>query len=152
MIRPAAALAGLLALAACGQPAPFVPGSMAWSDVTVASNRAAESGYEQPFQNGPMTVIATENGDLTSWTLVPCQGGAAICGGGLYGPAGTREVTADYTVIRGLYGRTFWLSPGGDGWVGRNVNAVVPLAWDAVDQPVSTWEQTRLTEGRAAGL
>ena len=84
---------------------------------------------EVPFSKGAVSVVAPDHGDLRTYTLVPCRGGTRICAGSAHGPAGTLERTPDYMIVRGLYGRTFWLSPGGDGalvWPGHTV----PLAWN----------------------
>ena len=85
---------------------------------------------EEPFELGQLALVASEGGELRTWSLVPCQGGASICGGSEGGPAGRLLRTPDYFVVEGLYGRRFWLSYGGDGYVER-VGTYVPLAWDA---------------------
>ena len=84
---------------------------------------------EAPFSNGAISVVAPDHGDLRTYRLVPCQGGARICAGSEHGRAGQVEATADYIIVRGLYGRTFWLSPGGDGALVGNGHTV-PLAWN----------------------
>lgn len=150
---PTRALAAIVltgGLAACAELGiePPPPGSLDWEQAEIAAARAyAAAQSETPFENGPMSVIATEGGTLRSYLLVPCRGGAAICAGGLHGAAGRLEVTADYHIVRGLYGnRTFWLSPGGDGAIGYPGGQFVPLAWDSVDQPVSEFEEVRFAE------
>lgn len=85
---------------------------------------------EEPFEVGSLALIATEDGELRTWSLVPCQGAAAICGGNASGPAARLLRTPDYFVVEDLYGRRFWLSYGGDGYVERQ-GTYVPLAWDA---------------------
>lgn len=146
--RSLAMLALPLALSACGDtPETFFP---EYGEVVARTERAyAFAQQETPFENGPMNVLATEDGQLRSYTLVPCRGGAAICAGGLHGAAGTLNVTPDYHVVQGLHGRTFWLSPGGDGWIGYRNGTHVPLAWDSIDRPVGPWETARMTEGPA---
>lgn len=84
---------------------------------------------EVPFSNGPISVIASDHGDLRTYRLVPCQGGTRICAGSAHGPAGRFERTPDYTIVRGLYNRVFWLSPGGDGALVGSGHTVA-LAWD----------------------
>lgn len=84
---------------------------------------------ETPFANGALALTATEGGELRTWTLAPC-GPAAVCAGRAGGPRGVVTRTREYVVIDGLYGRRFWLSQGGDGWVERH-GTYVPLAWDA---------------------
>lgn len=150
LTRALAAIALTGGLAACTEVgvSPPPPGSLDWDRAVTAASRAyAASHSETPFENGPMSVIATEDGSLSTFLLVPCRGGAAICAGGLTGPAGRLEVTADYHIVRGLYGnRTFWLSPGGDGAIGYGRGRFLPLAWDSVDQPLSEFEQARYAE------
>jgi hypothetical protein len=85
---------------------------------------------EEPFVRGALAVVARENGELMTFGLVPCQGGAAICAGSAQGPAGQLSRTPEYFVVDGLYGRRFWLSYGGDGYVER-AGIYIPLAWDA---------------------
>lgn len=93
--------------------------------------REFERNYtEEPFDRGSLALVATEDGELRSWLLAPCQAGAAVCGGSPGGPAGRLLRTPDYVVVEGLYGRRFWLSYGGDGYVERQ-GTYVPLAWDA---------------------
>ncbi len=83
-----------------------------------------------PFADGDISVIATEGGELRTYLLAPCQNGTRICSGSARGPAGGIERTPDYTIVTGLYGGTFWLSPGGDGALVRQ-GQTVPLAWNA---------------------
>lgn len=91
--------------------------------------RAYASGVsETPFAGGPVSVIAAENGHLGTWRLTPCGGGTAICAD-TSAQAGQIELTPDYAIVTGLYGRTFWLSPGGDGAVVSG-GVAWPAAWD----------------------
>ncbi len=85
---------------------------------------------EEPFARGALAVVARENRELQTFSLVPCQGGAAICAGSEQGPVGRLSRTPEYFVVDGLYGRRFWLSYGGDGYVER-AGTYIPLAWDA---------------------
>lgn len=120
-----------------------------WRNADAAVARAFASTLETPFANGPMQVIATEGGQIRSFRLIPCGGGAAVCAGSLYGAAGTVEVTPDFHIVRGLYGRTFWLAPGGAGSIEYRNGTTLPLAWDSIDRPVTAWETARLAEGPA---
>lgn len=89
----------------------------------------AASFSDVPFAEGAVSVIAPDHGHLRTYTLVPCHGGSAICAGSVHGPAGQLERTPDYMIVRGLYDRTFWLSPGGDGALVGNGHTVA-LAWN----------------------
>lgn len=127
-------LAGL-ALAGCaGFEAPqgstlAIPG-LEYEAIERGAYRAYAASFSQaPFSNGPISVIAADQGDLRTYRLVPCQGGAAVCAGSAGGRVGQVERTLDYVIVRGLYNRTFWLSPGGDGALEGN-GRTVPLAWD----------------------
>lgn len=84
---------------------------------------------ETPFQRGAMSIVATERGDLRSFRLVPCHNGI-VCSGSVRGRHGQIEMQGDVMVVRGLYGRTFYLERGGDGRVTRHGHSV-PLAWDS---------------------
>lgn len=99
-----------------------------------AAYRAFASAHsEMPFEFGAMSVVAAEDGELHSYTLVRC--GDAVCAGSAHGPRGQVESTPDYVIVSGLYGRTFWLSPGGDGALTRSSGETVPLAWDSLTGP-----------------
>lgn len=89
----------------------------------------AASFSEVPFSKGTVSVVASDHGSMRTYFLVPCQGGSAICGGSAHGPVGQLERTPDYMIVRGLYGREFWLSPGGDGALVGNGHTVA-LAWN----------------------
>lgn len=140
MARIGAGVAALLLLAACGAPGPrdysrglvAVPvGQQAAPPLPVSYQRGVERATsEAPFQRGALAVAAREGGRVETFDLVPCQGGRAICAGSDRGPAGTLARTPDWFVVRGLYGRTFWLSHGGDGYVQRG-NVLWSLAWSA---------------------
>lgn len=134
------AVAALVVLGGCAEldPIPDWPGTGFSSQeplegpaLPAAYQRQVERALtEPPFANGALAVLATEGGELHSWTLVPCRGGVAVCGGSAQGPAGRVVRTPDYLAVEGLYGRRFWLSHGGDGYVERQ-GRFVPLAWDA---------------------
>ncbi|ADO43458.1 hypothetical protein [Ketogulonicigenium vulgare] len=87
----------------------------------------AISSYEWPFKHGPISVIAPgANGAVQTYTLVPCQDGAAVCSGSAIGAVSVDGLT---TVVSGLYGRTFYLGMGGHGVIDAGgVQSV--LAWD----------------------
>lgn len=111
----------------------------ACADVGIPPGGAVLAGYQQgfdrtfteePFARGPLAVVAREGREFQTFSLVPCEGGAAICAGSTQGPAGRLSRTPEYFVVDGLYGRRFWLSYGGDGYVER-AGTYIPLAWDA---------------------
>ena len=96
-----------------------------------AAYRSYAAAYsEMPFAEGAMSIVAAEQGEMRTYRLVPC--GETVCGGSAHGPAGRVETTADYVIVSGLYGRQFWLSPGGDGALIRSDGATVSLAWDSI--------------------
>lgn len=139
--RMATAMAGLLLLGACAQigaePVPPLDLSMEPAELELASYRTAyernfeRSFTEAPFANGALAVTAPDDrGDLATYRLVPCHGGQAICAGSEQGPAGQIRRSPDWFVVTGLYGRTFWLSYGGDGYAERG-GQYVPLSWNA---------------------
>lgn len=129
-MRTALALSGLLALSACDLARveqQIV--QVASIDYVAATNRAfAEAYQDQPFDRGTVYVVAEEHGDLHTYTLTPCRGGTHICGGS--GGVGHLQQTPDFDIVTGAYpGRTFYLSPGGDGilkWRGVERD----LAWN----------------------
>lgn len=93
------------------------------------TRRAIDEAYRDlPFDTGRVYVVANEHGDLHTYSLTPCQNGTHICGG--TGRVGHVERTPDYFVVTGAYrGRTFYLSPGGDGYLTwRGVSR--DLAWN----------------------
>lgn len=120
----AAALLGLLA--GCAEM-----GTPSGEAVLAGYQRSIDRTFtEAPFARGALAAAARENGELRTFNLVPCQGGAAVCAGSAQGPAGRLTRTPEYFVVDGLYGRRFWLSYGGDGYVER-AGTYIPLAWDA---------------------
>lgn len=103
------------------------------ADALLADIRRGWSAAVQdaPFEGGQaISVVATEHGILRTYRLVPCRGGTAVCGGSANGPAGRVERTPDYVIVRGLYGRAFYLSPGGDGGIREAGHPDIFLAWD----------------------
>ncbi|EYD74348.1 hypothetical protein Rumeso_04033 [Rubellimicrobium mesophilum DSM 19309] len=139
--RSAGTMAGLLLLGACaqlgGEPIPpmdtsVAPESLEFANVRADYDRAVEQSFtEMPFANGALSVTGPDGmADLATYRLVPCRGGQAICAGSDAGPAGQLRRTPDWFVVTGLYGRTFWLSYGGDGYVQRG-GEYWPIAWNA---------------------
>lgn len=139
--RVTTAFAGLLMLGACAQlesqPAASEDASVAVRDaryntISPAYDRTFERSFtEAPFENGALSVIAPgDTGNLSTYRLVPCAAGQAICAGNDRGPAGQIRRTPDWFVVTGLYGRTFWLGYGGDGYLERG-GQYIPLAWNA---------------------
>jgi hypothetical protein len=128
------AVAGLLALGACAQigaGGEVSPEDLEWRALSASYNRAfGQSFTEEPFELGSLSVIAEEGSELSTYNFFPCQGGQAVCSGGLNGQAGRISRTPSYFVLTGLHGRTFWFSYGGDGWVEQN-EQFVPMAWNA---------------------
>lgn len=148
MIRTATALLAALTLAACAVPPQSSP---EWDDVVATTARAwAQDHGWMPFAEGSVTVLAREQGQVHTYTLVPCRGGQAVCAGTLDGRAGTVRETRDHTVVEGLYGRVFYLSPHGDGIIGLPDGATAPLAWGQVDRRLGPWTSARLAQGQGA--
>ncbi len=92
------------------------------------TRQAYDEAYRDlPFDRGTVYVVAEEHGDLHTYTLTPC-GVGRVCGP--TGRAGSVQRTDEFFVVTGAYsGRTFYLSPGGDGvlnWRGVNRD----LAWN----------------------
>lgn len=97
-------------------------------DLLAETRRAFSDAYQdQPFDAGTVYVVAEEHGDLHTYSLTPC-GGDHICG--LDGRKGHVQRANEHIVVTGAYpGRTFYLSPGGDGYLNwRGVNR--DLAWN----------------------
>jgi hypothetical protein len=139
--RMAGTLAGLLMLGACSQLAQEPPVSdeasvrardAQYNTISPSYDRTFERSFtETPFANGALSVTGADGlGDLATYRLVPCYGGQAICAGSEQGPAGQVRQTPDWFVVTGLYGQTFWLSYGGDGYLERN-GQYTPLSWNA---------------------
>ena len=144
--RRAGATVGLLMLGACAQigaePLPPADTSITQEGLGFTNVRSqvdvafAQAFTETPFENGALSVVGPDgSADLATYQLVPCQGGQAICGGSAQGPAGQLTRTPNWFVVSGLYGRTFWLSYGGDGYI-QNGGEYWPIAWNA--QPNGT--------------
>lgn len=108
-------------LAGCyGEPLTFEPTPIA------VERFYADTFQDQPFDEGPVSVLTEEHGELHTYLLTPCRNGARICGSRI----GTFERTPDFVIVRGAYpGRTFQLSPGGDGFLVVN-GQTISLAWN----------------------
>lgn len=127
-----AALAGVAALSACstvdwnGELA-TTRAQIEQLDLLESTDLAIDEAYrDKPFDSGTVYVVANEHGDLHTYSLTPCRGGTHICGGA--GQVGHVTRTQDYFVVTGAYrGRTFYLSPGGDGY----------LTWRGVDRDLA---------------
>lgn len=122
--------ASLLMLTACmtvdGQTA---ASQSQYVNQTNETQRAINLPFQDlPFDSGKVYVVASEHGEMQTYSLTPCHGGTRICGGA--GGVGQIQRTVDYFVVTGAYrDRTFYLSPGGDGyltWRGETRN----LAWN----------------------
>jgi hypothetical protein len=134
MTRSTGLLAAFLALplvAGC-VVTPEQEASMQWNALSADLNRAYAYSYQDfPFTNSAtVSVIATEHGELRTYALAPCRGGTTVCAGSPNGRAGRVEQTLDHVIVTGLYGATFFLSPGGDGGLRRPGHPDVFLAWE----------------------
>lgn len=85
------------------------------------------SSYEEPFANGPLAILVPGGGKLETYSLSLCQDGQAVCAGNRVGSV-SRE--GGHTVVRGLFGRVFYLHKGGSGILERAGEQRV-LAWNA---------------------
>jgi len=138
-----AACAAAISLAGCNEliegfdtenPRQSVAQDFEYVDIESAAFRAYQTyNQEAPFAFGPMSIVSAEHGEMHTYQLFPC--GDAVCGGSVHGPRGHVGATPNYVVVTGLYGRTFWLSPGGDGAVVRSDGTTNPLAWDSLTGP-----------------
>jgi len=93
------------------------------------ARQAVDEAYRDlPFDTGAVYVVANEHGDLHTYSLTLCGGETRVCGG--TGHVGRVERTTDFYVVTGAYrDRTFYLSPGGDGYLTwRGVE--LDLAWN----------------------
>lgn len=107
-------------LGACaGQP-------FTWPNLPSGATRAyAEAYQDTPFERGEISVIAEEHGELHTFTLRPC-GADQVCGA----RQGNVVKAPDYYVVTNAYaGRTFYVSPGGDGYIKRD-GVLYPMAWN----------------------
>ena len=105
----------------------------------------AATFQDLPFDTGPVTVLTEEHGELHSYTLAPCHGGARVCANSFRGRAGSVVFADGHYVVRGTHaGRTFHLSPGGDGYMVRG-GVETPLAWDDASAR-SRWAVTAVTD------
>lgn len=136
-----AAVLPVLALAACA------PGDLNLKQqfpLAVQKEYAAQF-QDRAFDTGPVTILVEEHGELHTYTLAPCRGNTTVCAGSAAGRAGSMSWEDDHLVVRGTYaGRTFHLSPGGDGFMMKaGVSAL--LAWDD-PSPRTRWAQTLVTD------
>lgn len=124
------AVLALTALGACSDW-PETRQQIETLDLQAETRRTFEmSFYDLPFRDGAVTVLTGEHGRLNGYTLVPCRGGTRVCAGSAHGRAGTVLQRPDYLVVQGAYpGRTFYLAPGGDGYV-LSGGGFQPLAWN----------------------
>lgn len=113
-------IATMTLLGACnGKPLTFAPMPL------VAKRFYAENFQDKPFDTGAISVISTEHGDLHTFDLRPC-GAGSVCGS----RQGQVVNTPDYYVVANAYaGRTFYIAPGGSGWVKRD-GALYDIAWN----------------------
>lgn len=130
-MRRLAAILTLIALAGCAGAPRVTQDDLRYDTWRAEWRRTFQASYyEIPFEKGAVSVVAEEHGALRTYILVPCRGGAAICGEMLHGRAGSLTRTPDYVAISGAYaGRVFYLQPGGTG-VLRRGGVTSPLAWE----------------------
>lgn len=103
-------------------------------EVQVASQRPIVDLYYEaqgrPFDNGSISIVADDDGQLRLMQVYPC-GGSTAC---LNGPRGRRLSVSqglEYTVIRGIEpGHDYYLSPGGDGFINAHGRRQTSLAWE----------------------
>lgn len=82
------------------------------------------------FVEGPVSVVADRHGELAAFTLVRC-GGHHVCLDNAHGRQGHVEQRGTAQVVRGIHrGHTYYLFPGGTGYVIDHRGDNVPLAWD----------------------
>lgn len=130
------ALSAITVLSACENGIAQAPAQPA-----IEVQRALSNAFQDaPFDTGSVTILTAEHGDLHSYTLTMC--GDAVCSGGR---RGTLQQTPDFTVVSGTHrGRTFYLSPGGDGWV-KIAGEFITLTWEDPN-PARVIAPTRWTE------
>jgi hypothetical protein len=118
----------LLALGGCATPE---QAALEYDNqVAYVRDQYAEAIGGIPFQRGAVSVLATEHGELRTYSLTPCKGGAAVCAGGMNGRAGQLTRLRDYHVVSEAYrGRVFYLAVNGTGYLRVN-GQVIPLAWE----------------------
>ena len=129
MQKRAASILGALVLAGCSQG--FDASQLEYGNIERAVARQIASTSEmQPFADGPVSIVVTEQDELRTYSLYPCRGGTHICAGGPGGQAGHLQDGAEWDVVTGAYAnRAFYLSPGGSGYMKRGAQ-YLPLAWD----------------------
>ena len=129
MRKLASGLLGAALLAGCSGGSDMAQFEFANVERAVSAQFASTHPM-QPFADGPVAILVTEHGDLRTYSLHPCRGGTHICAGGPRGRAGHLRDGAQWDVVSGAYrNRTFYLSPGGSGYMKRGAQ-YLPLAWD----------------------
>ena len=122
-------LLGGLLLAGCSEGVDMAQFEFANIDRAVSA-QFASTHEMQPFANGAVSIIVTDHGELHTYSLHPCHNGTHICAGGPRGRAGHLQDGAEWDVVSVAYrNRTFYLSPGGSGYVKRG-GTYLSLAWD----------------------
>ena len=112
---------------------PAEEASLGWDALSADVRRAYAAEFQDiPFADGAISVVAPDGHEMRTYRLVPCAAGRHVCAGSAHGPRGHVDVTLDYWIVRGLYGATFYLSPGGDGGLRRPGHPDTWLAWEAV--------------------
>ena len=129
MMRTVFGVVALVALTACqgtGDRVAATAEQFVWDATRDVNRYVGDTFQDAPFDSGPVSVLAEENGELRTYTLTPCRGGNNVCG------SGTGQLTrnADFYILTGAYtGRTFYFSPGGDGYIKRGSD-YIPMAWN----------------------
>lgn len=130
-MRIAVGLTAAALLAGCAElDMTIYPEALTYDNLAGETRRAFAQAYQDlPFDEGAVSVVLADHGDLHTYTLVPC-GAGRICGGTARGRAGHLTQQRDYDVVQGAYRNvTFYLSPGGDGYA-LSYGRFVPLAWN----------------------
>ncbi|EAR52845.1 hypothetical protein OG2516_10296 [Oceanicola granulosus HTCC2516] len=127
-MKVAAALAALIGVAAC-EDGVLEPHELELQNI----RRISQVTYQEvPFAAGALHIVAPDGDRMRTYKLVPCHGGERICAGSAHGRAGTMLQGQEYLAVSGAYhNTTFYLSPGGDGFL-RQGHREVPLAWATV--------------------
>ena len=130
MLRFAILSTLLAGLAGCGLPA-NPPGE----PETAARRVLADTLQKRAFVAGPVSIVTSldtygSTRAMSAYTVTPCRNMTFVCADDPHGRVGTAVQDPDFTVISGTHpGLTFYLSPGGDGFVGT-ASGFVPLSWE----------------------
>ncbi len=91
----------------------------------------------KPFADGTVYIVEAGPHWMREVILTPCRAGQ-VCLGDAHGrPVGVGQ-NGEYTVITGVApGRTYYLTPGGHGFVVAGNNQAIPIAWDGALDPES---------------